>query len=104
MIPTAENDDPRTEAAQAVRDLCMENGADDAVIIDSMAEAFCGLVNDGENIHACYDYNELIRIMKEEYEMDAADAADWVDYNMIRTMLYLQEKKFLILYRKKNEE
>lgn len=45
-----------------------------------------------------YSYDKMIDWLVENDDMDSIEAQEWIDYNVIRTIPYMGDKKPVIVY------
>jgi len=85
----------RTE--QEVRDYLLENECEESIIFTNphFAPAFVGVTQDG---CAVYDYNKMIEYLAISDNMSYEDAAEFIEYNTIRSLPYMGSKSPIILY------
>lgn len=79
------------------RDWLCELGYEDSIIFDSPSfdEAIIGVSTDGRVI---YDYQKMIVHLAHSEEMTYEEAADFIDYNTIRSLPY-QENTPIVVHR-----
>lgn len=79
------------------RELLCELGYEDSVIFDNpdFDDAIIGVTTDGNVV---YDYDKMVVSLAEKDGMDLADAADFIDYNTIRSLPYVGESAPIIMY------
>lgn len=62
---------------------------------DNYATAILGYTEDGNLV---YSYDGMVDWLMDNDDMDDISAREWIDYNAIRTIPYMGEKKPIILY------
>lgn len=62
---------------------------------DNYATAILGYTEDGNLV---YSYDGMVDWLMDNDNMDDISAREWIDYNVIRTIPYMGEKKPIILY------
>lgn len=82
---------------QEIRDLLSEMGNEETLVFDNpdYDEAIIGVTHDG---CAVYDYYEMINCLVKDENMTECDAADFIDYNTIRSLPYAGEYAPVIVY------
>lgn len=71
-----------------LKTLLIDNGAEEAVVFENpdYANAFIGISQDNRVI---YDYDKMVDCLVEEDGMTAEDAMEFIDYNTIRAIPYI---------------
>ena len=67
---------------------------------DEVADGFLGATVDGRPV---YSYEEMIESLANHSEMSLEEATEFIDYNTIRSLIYLNEKDYnlpVIIYEK----
>lgn len=62
----------------------------------SYDNAFVGLTLEGDR--AVYDYNKMIKCLITEDNMDYEGAAEFIDYNTVRSLPYIGDKGPIIIH------
>ena len=62
---------------------------------DNYATAILGYTEDGNLV---YSYDGMVDWLIDNDDMDDISAREWIDYNAIRTIPYMGDKKPIILY------
>ena len=62
---------------------------------DNYATAILGYTEDGNLV---YSYDDMVDWLMDNDDMDDLSAREWIDYNVIRTIPYMGDKKPIILY------
>ena len=62
---------------------------------DNYATAILGYTEDGNLV---YSYDGMVDWLMDNDDMDDISAREWIDYNAIRTIPYMGDKKQIILY------
>lgn len=62
---------------------------------DNYATAILGYTEDGNLV---YSYDSMVDWLMDNDDMDDISAREWIDYNVIRTIPYMGEKKPVIVY------
>jgi len=73
-----------------LKQIIIDNGYGEIVLFENYdyVTAFIGISNDNK---AIYDYDLMIEyLMKKEEFDDEIDAIDWIDYNTIRALPYME--------------
>lgn len=76
----------------------IDNDCEDTIVFDNpdYVDAFIGVdLND----RAVYDYDKMIECLMNEDNMTAEDAAEFIDFNTIRSLPYMSEKSPIIIRR-----
>ena len=69
-----------------INDYCEMMGYDAVITMNDYDKAFIGFTTDG---HAVYDYDLLVECLMESSGLDAEEAVDWVEYNTLRALEYI---------------
>lgn len=77
------------------RELLCELGYEDSVILTDFDDAIIGITTDNRVV---YDYDKMVVSLAEQDGMDLADAADFIDYNTIRSLPYAGRSAPIIMY------
>lgn len=69
----------------------------ETIVFDNYAydNSIIGTTFDGR---AIYEYYSMINELSEDSEMSIYDAEDWINYNTIRSLPYINGKKPMIVY------
>jgi hypothetical protein len=73
-----------------LKQIIIDNGYEEIVLFENYdyVTAFIGISNDNK---AIYDYDLMIEyLMKKEEFDDEIDAIEWIDYNTIRALPYME--------------
>lgn len=62
---------------------------------DNYATAILGYTEYGNLV---YSYDDMVDWLMDNDDMDDLSAREWIDYNVIRTIPYMGDKKPIILY------
>lgn len=62
---------------------------------DNYVTAILGYTEDGNLV---YSYDGMVDWLMDNDDMDDISAREWIDYNAIRTIPYMGDKKPIILY------
>lgn len=62
---------------------------------DNYATAILGYTEDGNLV---YSYDGMVDWLMDNDDIDDISAREWIDYNAIRTIPYMGDKKPIILY------
>ena len=62
---------------------------------DNYATAILGYTEDGNLV---YSYDGMVDWLMDNDDMDDISAREWIDYNAIRTIPYMGDKKPVIVY------
>ncbi len=78
-------------------DTILDLGFDDAIIFTdpSYEDAIIGISLDGNVI---YDYDKMIKYLMDKNHMTYDDAVEWIDYNVISQLLYIDKKLPIIIH------
>lgn len=70
---------------------------EDAIVFDNMSYdgSIVGVTTDGRVV---YDYDKMIVELMEDEKCSYDDAADWIDYNTIRSLPYAGEHGPIIMF------
>lgn len=70
---------------------------EDAIVFDNMSYdgSIVGVTTDGRVV---YDYDQMVEELMEDENCSYEEAADWIDYNTIRSLPYAGEKAPIIMY------
>lgn len=69
-----------------VRDILCDAGYEDAVIIPGYDDAIIGITSEGAVV---YDYTLMVAILSEADGIDPDEAREYIDYNVIRSLPYV---------------
>ena len=71
---------------------------EDAIIFDNMSYdgSIVGVTTDGRVV---YDYEKMVEELMCDEEWSYEEAAEWIDYNTIRSIPYAGENRPIIMYR-----
>ncbi len=80
-----------------VEEVLLEYGCDDAVYLteECYDEALAGITCDGR---AVYDYEAMVECLMKCDGITYEEAADYIDFNVIRSLPYMGEKAPVIMY------
>ena len=69
---------------------------EETLILDNHAydKSIIGITNDGVLI---YDYNKMIKEFMKDEDCDTLEAIDWIEYNTMRALPYMGERKPIIV-------
>lgn len=78
-------------------DAILDLGFNDAIIFTdpSYEDAIIGISLDGNVI---YDYDKMIKYLMDKNHMTYDDAVEWIDYNVISQLLYVDKKLPIIIH------
>ena len=70
---------------------------EDAIVFDNMSYdgSIVGVTTEGRVV---YDYDKMVEELMQYEEWSYEDAAEWIDYNTIRTLPYAGENGPIIMY------
>lgn len=68
-------------------------GYEDSILIDGFDDAIVGVTMDGAVV---YDYHLMIAIMTERDKISTDEAAEYIDYNVIRACPYYDPSPIII--------
>ena len=70
---------------------------EDAIVFDNMSYdgSIVGVTTDGRVV---YDYDKMVEELMEDEQCSYEEAADWIDYNTIRSLPYAGENGPIIMY------
>ena len=70
---------------------------EDAIVFDNMSYdgSIVGVTTDGRVV---YDYDKMIEELMEEEGWNYEDAAEWIDYNTVRSIPYAGPSAPIIIY------
>ena len=79
------------------QEIMLEAGCEDAVIFQNpdYADAIIGTTHDGR---AVYSYYKMLDYLVAHEEMTYEEAADWIDYNVIRGLPYMGDMAPCVVY------
>ena len=82
---------------ESLKEELRERGFDEAVVLENpdYLSAIVGVSEDGRVV---YDYDGMVRHLMEQEGMDAEEAAEFVDYNTIRALPYMGDKRPIVVY------
>ena len=82
---------------RTAEEILQDNGYEDVVIFSNYSydTALIGVTEDNR---AVYDYNKMIEWLVENQEMNDIEAAEWIDYNTIRSLPYAGPGAPIIVY------
>ena len=71
---------------------------EDAIVFDNMSYdgSIIGVTTDG---HVVYDYDKMVEELMQDEEWSYEEAAEWIDYNTIRSLPYAGENAPIIMYK-----
>lgn len=71
---------------------------EDAIVFDNMSYdgSIVGVTTDGRVV---YDYDMMVEELMEDEQCSYEEAADWIDYNTIRSLPYASENGPIIMFR-----
>ena len=77
------------------RELLSENGYEDAIVFEnpSFDKAIIGVTEDGRVV---YDYDLMIEAAMEEEGWTEQASIDWIEYNTIRSLAYIDNGPVII--------
>lgn len=80
-----------------VEQLLLDNGLEGTAFFtgDDYDTAILGYTDDGSLV---YSYDGMVEWLMDNDDMDDISAREWIDYNAIRTIPYMGDKKPIILY------
>lgn len=78
-------------------ELILENGYEDVKYLTNYSydTALIGISDDNR---AIYDFDKMIEWLIEEEEMTDEEAIEWIEYNTIRAIPYMEEDAPIIMY------
>ena len=70
---------------------------EDAIVFDNMSYdgSIVGVTTDGRVV---YDYDKMVEELMKDEEWSYEEAAEWIDYNTIRSLPYAGENAPIIMY------
>lgn len=70
----------------------------DAIVFDNCAydNAIIGTTFDGR---AIYEYNRMVKELVNDDNISVDEAIEWIDYNTIRSLSYINGRKPMIVYK-----
>lgn len=80
----------------SVKSLLEELGYEDVIVFDDYGEET--LIGVDSNNRAVYNYDKMIEWTMRNFDCTYEDAMDWIDYNTIRSMLYVGEGAPIVVY------
>lgn len=71
---------------------------EDAIVFDNMSydSSIIGVTTDGKVV---YDYDKMIEELMQNEEWSYEEAAEWINYNTIRSLPYAGENAPIIMYK-----
>ena len=74
---------------QKIREALCDMGHEEAVLFDGpdYDEAIVGVTDDGQVV---YDFDRMVQILVERDGMERLEAIDFIDYNTIRALQYIE--------------
>ena len=79
-----------------LEDVLLENGLDGTSFFKGdYISAILGYTEDGRLV---YSYNKMVDWLVDSVSMSDAEASEYIDFNVIRTVPYMGEKSPIILY------
>ena len=71
------------------------NGYEDVVCFENLSydDALIGVTADNR---AVYDYDKMVEWCVTHEEMTEAEAVDWIDYNTIRALPYIEDAPVIV--------
>lgn len=86
------------ETVEEIEQYAIEQGYEGVTVIlrnPDFADAFIGLSQDGQ---AIYDYNLMVQSLMKTEGMSEEEAVEFIDYNTVRAIPYMEGEKPIILY------
>ena len=82
---------------EELKETLANNGYDDTVILEnpSYIDAVLGMSQDGQVI---YDFNKMVEYLMDNDNMEMTEAIEFIDYNTIRALPYMGERRPIIIY------
>lgn len=79
------------------KDILLDLGFEDFIIFENpdYDSAIIGITDDNQVV---YDYGKMILFLEQEDNMSYEDAADFINYNTIRSLPYAGESAPVIVY------
>lgn len=83
--------------AQSAEDRLLDAGYEDIVCFSNYSydDALIGVSDDGR---AVYDYNKMVKWLMDTQGFSEIDAIEWVDYNTLRAIPYMDDKAPIVIY------
>lgn len=80
---------------ETVESRIVDAGYEDVVIFgdNEYSTAFIGMTDDGR---AVYDYDLMVEWLMETDHIDDVEAMEWIDYNTIRSLPYIQNAPIIV--------
>lgn len=80
---------------ETVESRILDAGYEDVVIFgdNEYSTAFIGMTDDGR---AVYDYDLMVEWLMETDHIDDVEAMEWIDYNTIRSLPYIQNSPIIV--------
>ena len=86
-----------TQIDEKIEQLLLDNDLEGTAYFtgDTYDTAIMGYTDDGNLV---YSYDKMVEWLVENDNMDSIEAQEWIDYNVIRTIPYMGDKKPVIVY------
>lgn len=80
---------------QKILDALCDMGYEESIVFDSpdYDDAIVGVSDEGRVV---YDYDEMVRILVERDGMDEIEAIDFIEYNSIRALPYVENAPIVV--------
>lgn len=80
-----------------VEQLLLDNGLEGTAFFtgDNYDTAILGYTDDGNLV---YSYDGMVEWLMDNDNMDSITAQEWIDYNVVRSVPYMGDKKPIIVY------
>ena len=80
---------------QKIREALCDMGHEEAVVFDGpdYDEAIVGVTDDGQVV---YDFDRMVQILVERDGMERLEAIDFIDYNTIRALQYIENPPIIM--------
>ncbi|MBO7500157.1 MAG: helix-turn-helix domain-containing protein [Fibrobacterales bacterium] len=97
FVRRVERADMPAPTVESLKEALCDRGFEDAVVLENpdFADAVVGTSDDGRVV---YDYERMVRSLMREDNMDEEEAREFIDYNTIRALPYMGDKRPVILY------
>jgi hypothetical protein len=82
------------------RELLLDNGYNDIIIFDN--PSFDGaMIGVSSNDRAVYDYDKMVAVAMEQEGWTQEEAIDWIEFNILRSLPYIENAPIIVysLYR-----
>ena len=97
FVRRVERADVPPPTVESLKKALVDRGEEDAVVLENpdFADAVVGVSDEGRVV---YDYGRMVRSLMREDGMDEEEAREFIDYNTIRALPYMGDRRPVVLY------